>query len=246
MRTNDLDLIKSIVDEAERVVFFGGAGVSTASGIPDFKGVDGLYMKKEERGPRPEEILSGDFLYARPEAFYKYYRENMIYPSALPNVAHLALAELEKRGKLTTVITQNIDGLHQAAGSENVIELHGSVRRNYCIECRREYSLEDILETDGVPHCPLCGGLIRPDVTLYGEPLDRDAFYAAREACFNTDVLLVGGTSLTVNPAASLVKAFLGEHFIIINKSITPYDDYAEYIVRTPIEMVLQYIAFGY
>lgn len=246
MITNDLDMIKRIVDESKSVVFFGGAGVSTASGIPDFRGVNGLYSVEEEYGYPPERMLSHDFLYTKPETFYKYYREKMIYPHAEPNEAHKALAELEWQGKLTAVITQNIDGLHQAAGSENVIELHGSVARNYCIECRREYSLADILEREGVPHCSLCGALVRPDVTMYGEALDSAAFYAAEEALVNADVLIVGGTSLTVNPAASLVASYPGEHLIIINKSPTPYDEYAEYVVHEPIERALRYIARGY
>ena len=245
MRISELDVIKKLIDESESTVFFGGAGVSTASGIPDFRGNNGLYTVEARYGAPPEEILSGSFLYTKSETFYKYYKENMLYPNAEPNGAHNALAKLERQGKLTAIITQNIDGLHQAAGSENVIELHGSVARNYCTECRREYSLADILETDGVPHCSLCGALVRPDVTMYGEALDAAAFCAAEEACINADVLIVGGTSLTVNPAASLVRLYKGDHLIIINKSPTPYDAYAEYVIREPIEEALQYIAEG-
>ncbi len=243
MRMNELDVIKKLVDGSNSTVFFGGAGVSTASGIPDFRGNNGLYKIESEYGAPPEEILSGRYLHKDPERFYKYYRENMLYPSAEPNGAHKALARLERLGKLTAVITQNIDGLHQAAGSDKVIELHGSVLRNYCLECRREYSLEDIIESSGVPHCTLCGSIVRPDVTLYGEALDLNAFYEAEEACINADVLIVGGTSLTVNPAASLVGTYKGDHLIIINKSPTPYDRYAEYVIREPIEEALQYIA---
>jgi NAD-dependent deacetylase len=242
MNTNELDIIKNLIKDAESTVFFGGAGVSTASGIPDFRGNSGLYRIVSEYGASPEEILSHNYLSDDPETFYRYYRENMLYPDATPNGAHKALAELEARGMLSAVITQNIDGLHQAAGSENVIELHGSVLRNYCVECGRSYTLSDILESYGVPRCNCCGGLVRPDVTLYGEALDTNAFYAAENACINADVLIVGGTSLTVNPAASLVASYYGDHLIIVNKSPTPYDEFAEYVIRELIEDVLQYI----
>ena len=238
----ELDKVKMLIKESENVVFFGGAGVSTASGIPDFRGTGGLYNVEIAYGAPPEEILSNHYLYDNPEGFYRYYRENMIYQYAAPNKAHVALAELERRGKLSAIITQNIDGLHQAAGSDNVIELHGSIHRNYCTECGREYTLDDILDTDGAPTCAFCGSLVRPDVTLYGEALDASAFYAAEQACIDAEVLVVGGTSLTVNPAASLVGMYRGEHLIIINKSPTPYDAYAEFIIREPIEDVLSYI----
>ena len=242
MKINELDIIKKLILDAESTVFFGGAGVSTASGIPDFRGNTGLYRIVSEYGAPPEEILSHNYFLDDPETFYRYYRENMLYPNASPNGAHKALAQLEARGMLSAVITQNIDGLHQAAGSENVIELHGSVLRNYCVDCGRSYTLSDILEKDGVPRCDCCGGLVRPDVTLYGEALDTGAFYAAENACINADVLIVGGTSLTVNPAASLVASYYGDHLIIVNKSPTPYDEFAEYVIREPIEDVLRYI----
>ena len=245
MRTNDLDLIKMLIKESKKTVFFGGAGVSTASGIPDFRGADGLYNVVAEYGVQPEVILSNSYLYAYPERFYKYYRENMLYPGAKPNGAHTALSELERRGELSCVITQNIDGLHQAAGSQNVIELHGSVLRNYCSDCGKRYAFPDVLESDGVPRCKLCGAFIRPDVTLYGEALDNQAFMMAEEACATADVLIVGGTSLTVNPAASLVRLYRKGHLIIINKSPTPYDSYAEFVIREPIEEVLSYIVCG-
>ena len=241
----DLREIKRIVSEARSVVFFGGAGVSTASGIPDFRGSEGLYKIEEDYGAPPEEILSRNHLYSNPESFYRYYRDKMIYPDAKPNGAHKALAELENRGILTAVITQNIDGLHQAAGSENVIELHGSVDKYYCVECGREFNLDDVYDVDGAPLCPSCGEFIRPDIILYGEPLKADPFYTAKEACMNADVLIVGGTSLRVNPAASLVSYYGGKHFIIINKSPTPFDEYAEYVIREPIDEVLSYIVFG-
>lgn len=233
------DEIKRIIDEAESVVFFGGAGVSTESGIPDFRGSGGLYTDEDSYGAAPEEILSGAYLLSLPEAFFRYYKGNMLYPYAEPNGAHLALAGLEESGKLTAVITQNIDGLHQAAGSKNVIELHGSVHRNYCTRCGREYSLDYVLDSEGAPRCTSCGSVVRPDVVLYGESLDNAAFAAAEDAIASADVMIVGGTSLTVHPAASLVEEFDGEHLIIINKTPTPYDEYAEYVIRDSISDVL-------
>lgn len=240
MLTDDL---KNIIDNAENIVFFGGAGVSTGSGIPDFRGSGGLYTAEDEADEAPETILSGEYLRRCPEKFFDYYKTHMIYPYAEPNDAHYALAELERCGKLTAVITQNIDGLHQAAGSRNVIELHGSVKRNYCMHCGKEYPLAHILDSDGVPRCETCGGIVRPDVVLYGEGLDGEAFGKAEEAISEADVLIVGGTSLTVHPASSLVDMFQGEHLIIINQMPTPYDDYSEYVIREPIEDVLCEIA---
>lgn len=236
----DIKEIKKIINDAERIVFFGGAGVSTESGIPDFRSADGLYADDgSELGMRPEDILSARCLYDRPDVFYRYYRGKMLYPDAVPNAAHYALARLEKMGKLTAVITQNIDGLHQMAGSKRVIELHGSVLKNYCVNCGREYSLDYILDSDGVPVCESCRHFVRPDVVMYGESLPTGVFYEAEEAIIGADVLIVGGTSLTVHPAASLVQYFEGEHLIIINKSPTPYDEYAEYVVRDSVADVL-------
>lgn len=235
MRENDL---AGIVKRAKRIVFFGGAGVSKGSGIPDFRGADGLYTAADP-AESPEEILSGTYLKRHPEKFYGYYKKNMLYPSAMPNAAHLKLAKWEREGKLTSVITQNIDGLHQAAGSQNVIELHGSVLRNYCVSCGERHPLSHILESDGVPRCRICGAVVRPDVVLYGENLDGAAFMQAQRDIAAADVLIVGGTSLTVYPAAGLVRYFQGEHFIIINRTPTPYDPYAELIIREPIEKVL-------
>lgn len=231
--------LEKIIGEAKNIVFFGGAGVSTGSGIPDFRGGDGLYGTSYEGEP-PEELLSRRCLAVQPEKFFGYYRTHMIYPDAAPNGAHRALAELERRGKLTTVVTQNIDGLHQAAGSVNVIELHGSVMRNYCVRCGRRYPLAYITESTGVPRCEACGALVRPDVVLYGECLDGEAWSRAEEAISAADVLIVGGTSLTVQPAASLVGLYEGDHLIIINKTPTPYDGFAETVIRDPIEDVLE------
>lgn len=230
--------LKRIIDGADSVVFFGGAGVSTGSGIPDFRGSGGLYTSDFDV-QRPEEILTGRYMYRHPEDFFEYYKTHMVYPDAEPNAAHRALAALEREGKLTAVITQNIDGLHQAAGSQNVIELHGSVRRNYCTECGREYPLSYVMDAPGAPRCRHCGAVVRPDVVLYGESLDNNAWARAEDAILAADVLIVGGTSLTVQPAASLVGEFSGDHLIIINRTPTPYDCYAEMLIREPIEDVL-------
>ena len=231
--------LKRILDGADRIVFFGGAGVSTGSGIPDFRGSGGLYTDEEGQTVPPETILSAAYLARYPEDFFRYYRTHMLYPDARPNAAHFALAELERRGKLTAVVTQNIDGLHQAAGSGKVLELHGSVLRNYCVHCGRSYPLSFMLETTGIPHCTCCRGTVRPDIVLYGEGLDGDCFLEAEQAISAADVLLVGGSSLTVQPAASLVGLYRGNHLILINRTPTPYDDRAELVIRDPIETVL-------
>lgn len=228
--------LKQMVDESRKIVFFGGAGVSTGSNIPDFRGSRGLYRTEQEESP--EDILSGWYLHRYPEKFFTYYKTHMLYPDAHPNAAHLALAELERQGRLSALITQNIDGLHQAAGSRNVIELHGSVLRNYCTACGKTYPLSHILDSGEVPRCT-CGAIVRPDVVLYGEGLDGDAFAAAEQAITEADMLIVGGTSLTVQPAASLVSLFRGKYFAIINQTRTPYDRYAQLVIRDPIEQVL-------
>lgn len=227
---SSLSEIKEIIDNAENIVFFGGAGVSVESGIPDFRSGDGLYSR-DNGDVAPETILSHGFLMNYPSEFYRYYRNNMIYPYAEPNYVHRTLARLEQEGKLSCVITQNIDGLHSKAGSKNVVELHGSVAKNYCTRCGKEYDLQYILDAAEIPVCS-CGGFVRPDVVMYGEALPSEAFAYAEEAIAEADVLIVGGTSLTVNPAASLVECYEGEHLIIINKTPTPYDEYAEYVIR--------------
>ena len=231
--------LRTIIKEAKRIVFFGGAGVSKGSGIPDFRGTGGLYTQGGY-SESPEEMLSSTYLKRCPEKFFAYYKNNMLYPDAKPNAAHLTLAKWEREGKLTSVITQNVDGLHQMAGSKNVIELHGSVLRNYCVSCGESHPLSHVLESEGVPRCRVCGAVVRPDVVLYGENLDGAAFMQAQSDIAEADVLIVGGTSLTVYPAAGLVQYFRGEHFIIINQTPTPYDSYAEYIIREPIEKVLE------
>ena len=241
--TNYFEL-QRIIDEAENIVFFGGAGVSTESGIPDFRGNGGLYTEDDENSVQPETILSAEFFRRYPKEFYDYYRSHIIYPYAKPNDAHYALARFEKEGKLSAVITQNIDGLHQEAGSVNVIELHGSAHRNYCVECGKQYGIDAIVNSVGVPRCS-CGGIIRPDIVLYGEGLDGSALNDAEKAISCADVLIVGGTSLTVQPAASLIGYYEGEHLIIINSTPTPYDGLAELVIREPNGEVLADISYS-
>lgn len=216
------------VRRAKRVVFFGGAGVSTASGIPDFRSEDGLYHQKFKYPP--EEMLSHEFYLTHTEEFFDFYRTRMIALGAKPNQAHYKLAELEREGKLTAVVTQNIDGLHQAAGSKRVYELHGSVHRNVCQRCGHVYSAEWIMGTTGVPHCEECGGRIKPDVVLYGESLDEKTLIGAAEAIQSCDMLIVGGTSLVVYPAAGLVQYFQGDDLVIVNKQPTPQDGAANLV----------------
>ena len=222
------------VEGAKSIVFFGGAGVSTESGIPDFRSADGLYSQKYDYPP--EQIVSHTFFTKRPEEFFKFYRDRMIFPNAKPNAAHLKLAELERAGKLSAVITQNIDGLHQAAGSEKVIELHGSVHRNYCMECGKFYPLSTVTESSGVPKCG-CGGKIKPDVVLYEESLKHEDIENAVYEISNADTLIIGGTSLVVYPAAGLVKYFKGKYLVVINKSELNAD--ADLVINDNIGEVL-------
>ena len=224
------------IDESQRIVFFGGAGVSTESGIPDFRSVDGLYNQKYAWPP--EEILSRTFFDAQPEEFYRFYRDKMLYLDAQPNAAHKKLAELEKAGRLRSVVTQNIDGLHQKAGSQRVWELHGSIHRNYCMRCRKPYSAADIKGGQGVPRCA-CGGTIKPDVVLYEEGLDSATIEGAVADIREADLLIIGGTSLAVYPAAGLINYFRGNRLVLINKSPTPYDDRASLAINLPIGQVL-------
>lgn len=221
------------VGRAKRVVFFGGAGVSTASGIPDFRSEDGLYHQKFKYPP--EEMLSHEFYLTHTEEFFDFYRTRMIALGAKPNQAHYKLAELEREDKLTAVVTQNIDGLHQAAGSKRVYELHGSVHRNVCQRCGHVYSAEWIMGTTGVPHCEECGGRIKPDVVLYGESLDEKTLIGAAEAIQSCDMLIVGGTSLVVYPAAGLVQYFQGDDLVIVNKQPTPQDGAANLVCACDI-----------
>lgn len=229
-----------MVDGARRIVFFGGAGVSTESGIPDFRSTDGLYSQSYDYPP--EVILSRTFFDNNPAVFYRFYREKMLFLSAQPNDAHRKLAQLEEAGRLTAVITQNIDNLHQKAGSKNVLELHGSVWRNYCMRCKKPYPVEAVLQAEGVPRCE-CGGIIRPDVVLYEEALDTGVMEAAVRAVSQADLLIVGGTSLVVWPAAGLIRYFSGDSLVLINKGETPYDDRADLLIRAPIAKTLGEIA---
>lgn len=229
-------LLKSWAQGSRNIVFFGGAGVSTESGIPDFRSVDGLYS--QEYAYPPETILSHSFYIRKPEEFYRFYRKKMLFPEAKPNRAHLALAKLEREGRLKAVITQNIDGLHQAAGSREVLELHGSVHRNYCERCGKFYSMEQVLATEGVPKCS-CKGIIKPDVVLYEEGLDEQVISRSIQYIRNADVLIVGGTSLVVYPAAGLIDYYRGNKLVLINKSATSRDGQADLVICGSIGEVL-------
>ncbi len=222
-----LETFKQWIQESSRIVFFGGAGVSTESGIPDFRSVDGLYSQKFDYPP--ETIISHTFYERRPEYFFRFYREKMLPLGFLPNVTHKVLAKWEAEGKLSAVVTQNIDGLHQKAGSKRVYELHGSVLRNYCTRCRRFYPAEFIRDTEGVPKCS-CGGTVKPDVVLYEESLDQDTIEKSVMALGSADLLIVAGTSLTVYPAAGLIRYYRGNRLVLINRDATPYDDQADLV----------------
>ena len=228
--------LQEIINECESIVFFGGAGVSTESGIPDFRSVDGLYNQKYDYPP--EEILSHTFFYNNTGEFYKFYRDKLICKNAKPNPAHLKLAELEAAGKLQAVVTQNIDGLHQAAGSKKVYELHGSIHRNYCMKCGKFYDAEYVKKSEGVPHCS-CGGEIKPDVVLYEEGLDAKTMDGAVRAIGSADTLIIGGTSLVVYPAAGFIDYFRGKHLVVINKSSTEKAVRAELNIAAPIGEIL-------
>ena len=223
--------LQSILDESERIVIFSGAGTSTESGIPDFRSADGLYEEQTAFPYPPETILSHGFFRKHTDIFYDYYRTKMLYPDAKPNAAHFAAAALERKGKLSAVVTQNIDGLYQQAGCHRVYELHGSALRNRCMRCGKRFGVERILDSDGVPHCE-CGGIIKPDVVLYEEALDEQTVDGAVQAIRAADCLLVVGTSLTVYPAAGFVRYFRGNHFVLINRDSTPMDDAAELVLR--------------
>ena len=237
---NKIEKFKSMVNESSNIVFFGGAGVSTESNIPDFRSETGLYNTKGHGSYPPEVMLSHSFFIKHPEDFYEFYRTKMIYKDAKPNKAHIALAELEKMGKIKSVVTQNIDGLHQMAGSKNVQELHGSVHRNYCTKCGKKFDLDYILQSKtNVPKCDACGATVRPDVVLYEESLDMDVIEKALHYIEKADMMIVGGTSLVVYPAASLVQYYHGNKLVLINKSSTPYDSSADLVINDSIGSVL-------
>ena len=235
-----INQLQKIIDQCNSIVFFGGAGVSTESGIPDFRSVDGLYNQKYKYPP--EEILSHTFFVKKTAEFYDFYRDKMLCFTAKPNAAHLFLSELEKAGKLSAVVTQNIDGLHQMAGSKKVYELHGSVHRNYCLSCGRFFSGEYIASSNGIPHCDSCGGVIKPDVVLYEEGLDDRTIEGSVRAISNADCMIVAGTSLTVYPAAGLIRYFGGKYLVLINKSQTSLDSMADLVINRPVAQVLSKI----
>jgi NAD-dependent deacetylase len=241
--------LTELIGKSKRIVFFGGAGVSTESGVPDFRSENGLYQAQTRYGHSPEEMLSHSFFMNHTETFYDYYKNNLLYPDVRPNKAHYALAKLEEQGKLKAVVTQNIDGLHQLAGSKKVYELHGSVLRNYCTRCHTFYCIEYVLKPESchsdehpgstIPRCIKCGGIIKPDVVLYEEPLDQEVMEGAIEAISNADLLIVGGTSLVVYPAAGLINYFHGSDLVLINKSVTQYDNRANLVIHDAIGEVL-------
>lgn len=235
----EVERLQKIIDDSRNIVFFGGAGVSTESDIPDFRSADGLYHQQYKY--TPEQIVSHSFFVRNTEGFYEFYKDKMMFLDAKPNPAHLKLAELEVAGKLTAVITQNIDGLHQAAGSKNVLELHGSIHRNYCQRCRKFYDAAYVKHADGIPRCT-CGGVIKPDVVLYEEGLDSDIIQKSIRAISNADTLIIGGTSLVVYPAAGFIDYFRGRHLVVINKSATAREVGAELTIAAPIGKVLEQI----
>lgn len=226
--------------ESDNIVFFGGAGVSTASNIPDFRSSNGLYVRKLNRQCSPEEMVSHTFLVRHPEEFFEFYKQYLVYPEAKPNAAHYALAELERMGKLKAIVTQNIDGLHQMAGSKEVYEIHGTVHKNYCVSCGKRFDADYVMQSDGIPKCDSCGAMVRPDVVLYEEGLSDWLMSQSVRAIRNADTLIIGGTSLVVYPAAGLIQYFRGKHLILINKSETSADSMADLVIHDDIAKVLK------
>lgn len=241
MTAETISRLREIITCSKRIVFFGGAGVSTSSGIPDFRSVSGLYTQETE-GLSPEMILSKTFFYLQPGAFFDFYRKHMLFPDAKPNAAHRYLFELEKQDKLRGIVTQNIDGLHRQAGNIRVYELHGNMHENHCMECNASFPMEAILQAKGIPRCE-CGGVIKPDVVLYGEPLEKYVCIGARREIANADTLIVAGTSLAVEPAASFTEDFRGKHLVVINREPTPADDRAELVIRDDVSAVFAALA---
>ena len=237
--STEIEKLTQILRDSNNIVFFGGAGVSTESNIPDFRSAKGLWNEKLKINLTPEQLVSHTMFMRYPEEFFEFYRDKLIYPDAKPNAAHIALAKLEEMGKLKAIVTQNIDGLHQAAGSKNVYELHGSVLRNYCMSCHAFYDEKFILESKGIPTCPKCGGKVKPDVVLYEEGLDNDVINGAVRAISQADTLIIGGTSLVVYPAAGLINYFRGKNLILINKSSTSADNKADLVIHEAIGKVL-------
>lgn len=233
----EIELLQKIVDDSQKIVFFGGAGVSTESGIPDFRSQDGLYNMTYKYPP--EEIISRTFFDRNPEEFYRFYKDRMLIDGAEPNAAHRKLAEMEQKGKLSAIVTQNIDGLHQKAGSKTVYELHGSTLRNYCMKCHKFFPVSYVKEASGVPYCDECGGIVKPDVVLYEEGLDNDTIVGAVNAISRADTLIVAGTSLVVYPAAGFIQYFQGRHFVLINKDPTPADSRADLVIHGKVGEIL-------
>ena len=233
--------LAELISAGSRIVFFGGAGVSTESGIPDFRSEDGVFSAIRKYGYPPEELLSHSFFTRKPDIFYRYYKELLMSTDARPNDAHIALAQLEQMGKLSAIVTQNIDGLHQKAGSKNVFELHGSIHRNYCMRCHRFFDAEYVKNHSGIPYCP-CGGMIKPDVVLYEEALEPDVMRGAAKHIQNADMLIIGGTSLQVYPAAGFIDCYSGNKLVLINKSRTPYDGRADLVINAPIGQVFRQV----
>lgn len=238
---NKIEKLQEIINASDNIVFFGGAGVSTESGIPDFRSESGIFKSLEKYGDTPERLVSHSYYLEHTDKFFSYYKDCLIFPEAEPNPAHYTLARLEKEGKLKAIITQNIDGLHQKAGSKNVLELHGIVYRNYCEICKKEYDLNFILESEGIPHCT-CGGIIKPDVVLYEEALDMNILNKSAQYIMSADTLIVGGTSLAVYPAAGLINYFKGKNLVLINKSKTDYDLLASLVINEAIGETLNKI----
>lgn len=236
-----INLLQEIIDTSNNIVFFGGTGVSTESGIPDFRSENGIFESLRKYGDRPENLVSHSYYLDHTEEFFNYYKDNLVFDEAMPNPAHTALAKLEKAGKLRAVITQNIDGLHQKAGSKNVMELHGSIHRNYCQICGKQYGLNHILESDGIPRCE-CGGVVKPDVVLYEEPLNNTIMNFSIDYISRAETLIIGGTSLVVYPAAGLINYFNGKNLVLINKSETPYDNLASLVINDAIGEVFSQI----
>lgn len=239
---NSIQELKKIIEESNNIVFFGGAGVSTESGIPDFRSANGIYNQDLGREVSPEEMISHTFYVRHPEDFFEFYKDKLVYPDAEPNDCHKALAELERQGKVKAVVTQNIDGLHQKAGSQVVYELHGSTLRNYCENCHEFYDEKFVLAADGVPHCTKCGGRVKPDVVLYEEGLDEAVIQGAVDAISKADTLIIGGTTLIVYPAAGLIHYFHGKHLVLINKSSTSADSLADLVINDNIGEVFKQV----
>ena len=234
-----MDRFQEIVDRSRRIVFFGGAGVSTASGIPDFRSPQGLYAEEDEDGLTPEMILSRTFFMLQPERFFDYYRKHLLYPEAKPNAAHRKLFELEQADRLRGIVTQNVDGLHKEAGNIRVYEIHGNVHENYCMDCNASYPMETILRTEGIPRCKDCGGVIRPNVTLYGEALEKYVCIGALREITNADTLIVAGTSLSVEPAASFISHFRGKNLVVLNRDPIPAEEKATLVIHGDVAEIM-------